>query len=326
MKKVIIMLIVVSLVLLLVSVAWTAEEKYPIKPITGFISLSAGGTMDVIVRGMAPYMEEYLGQPLVLVNEPGANGTIAVAHVAAAKVDGYTFGWCNLPTLAIHYQMRDLPYDPNDFEYVGSPMPYEYAVVVKPDAPWKETWESFIKYAKENPGKVTYGIPGKGSTNHLTMSYLGMKEGIEWNPVPFKGDSESVAGVLGGHVDCAETATIPMLSPIQAGEIKALIIGSRRRLDFAPGVETVEEKGYGFFQFSCIGMILPKGTPEHMRAKLESAIEYAVQQPEVIEKAEKVWGVRLDYANGSEYKELALHYAEFWGGVLKELGMLKAQQ
>jgi len=312
--------------LLVGSLVIGAQEEYPTKPIRGIISLSAGGTMDVIVRGMAPYMEKFLGQSLILTNEPGANGTIAVAHIAASKPDGYIFGWCNLPTLAIHYQMRDLPYTPQDFEYVGSPMPYEYAVVVKPDAPWKETWESFVKYAKEHPGMVTYGVPGLGSTNHLTMAYLGIKEGIRWNPVSFKGDSESVAAVLGGHVDCAETATMPMLSPIQAGEIKALIIGSRKRLDYAPDAETTEEKGYGFFQFSCIGMILPEGTPEYIRSKLESAIEYAVQQPEIKEMAEKVWHVRLDYANGADYRKLALHYAEFWGGVLGELGMLKSQK
>ncbi|MDD3655773.1 MAG: tripartite tricarboxylate transporter substrate binding protein [Atribacterota bacterium] len=300
-------------------------QEYPSKPIQGVISLSAGGTMDVIVRGMAPFMEDYLGQPLVLTNEAGANGTVAVAHVAASKPDGYTFGWCNMPTINIHYQMRDLPYTPDDFEYVGSPMPYEYAVVVRPDEPWKENWESFIQYAKDHPNMVTYGVPGIGSTNHLTMAYIGMKENISWNAVPFKGDSEAVAAVLGGHVDCAETATIPMLSPTLAGQLKALVVGSKRRLDFVPDISTLEEKGYGFFQFSCIGMILPKNTPENIRQKLESAIEFAVNQDEVQEMAKNVWQVRLDFKNGEEYKELLLEYGTFWGGVLKELGMLKDQ-
>lgn len=325
MKKYILIYALVILFILFMGNINIIAQEYPVKPINGIISLSAGGTMDVIVRGMAPYMEDYLGQPLVLTNEPGANGTVAVAHIAAAKPDGYTFGWCNMPTINIHYQMRDLPYTPEDFEYVGSPMPYEYAIVVKADAPWKEDWESFIKYAKDNPGMVTYGVPGLGSTNHLTMAYLGMKENINWNPVPFKGDSEAVAAVLGGHVDCAETATIPMLSPAQAGQIKALVIGSKRRLDFIPDVATLEEKGYGFFQFSCIGMILPKNTPEDIRQKLENAIKYAVDQEEVREMAEKVWQVRLDFKNGQEYEQLLLEYGNFWGGVLGELGMLKGQ-
>jgi tripartite-type tricarboxylate transporter receptor subunit TctC len=324
MKKYIVILLLTILILCIGSMSIIGQE-YPTKPIQGIISLSAGGTMDVIVRGMAPYMEEYLGQPLVLTNEPGANGTVAVAHVAAAKSDGYTFGWCNLPTIAIHYQMRDLPYTPDDFEYVGSPMAYEYGIVVRPDAPWKEDWDSFIQYAKDNPGMVTYGIPGQGSTNHLTMEYIGMKENIQWNPVPFKGDSESVAAVLGGHVTCAETATIPMLSPIQAGRLKALIVGSKERLDFIPDIPTVEEKGYGFFQFSCIGMILPKNTPDDIKQKLEGAIEYAVNREEIQKMAKDVWHVRLDFKNGQEYGELLLEYADFWGSVLGELGMLKEQ-
>jgi len=315
-----------SLLLIIGLTVVGGAKEYPTKPIQGIISLSAGGTMDVVVRGLAPYMEKYLGKPLVLVNEPGANGTIAVAHVAASKPDGYTFGWCNLPTLAIHYQMRELTYTPEDFEYVGSPFPYEYAVVVKPDAPWKQTWEDFVEYARQHPGMVTYGIPGLGSTNHLTMAYLGMLEDVKWTPVPFKGDSESVAAVLGGHIDCAETATIPMLTPIQAGKLKALIVGSAKRLAFTPDTPTVMEKGYGFFQFSCVGMILPKGTPEYIRSKLEKAIEYAVNQPEIKEKAEKVWHIRLDFKNGAEYRKLTLHYAKFWGSVLGKLGMLKTQK
>ena len=111
-------IIVAGLCLLLIIVGLAGigiAKEYPTKPIKGIISLSAGGTTDIVARTLAPYMEKYLGQPVVLINEPGANGTIAVADVARRKPDGYVFGWCNLPTLVIHSQMRNLPYDPKKY-------------------------------------------------------------------------------------------------------------------------------------------------------------------------------------------------------------------
>jgi len=321
MKKFIVVLMIISLMLLIGSLVIEAQD-YPTKPIKGLIPLSAGGTSDIVARTLAPYMEEYLGQPLVLINKPGANGTIAVAEVAQAKPDGYTFGWANLPTLIIHSQLRKLPYDPNEFEYVASPMPFEYMVLVRKDAPWK-TWEDFIQYAKDNPGMLTYGVPGLGSTNHLFPEFVAIKEGIEWTPVPFPGNPEAIAAVLGGHVDFCDTSTTAAVSTVQSGEVRPLIVASNKRINLIPDMPTILEKGYDFYQYSCLGAILPPGTPEAIRAKLEKAIEYACSKTEVKEKAEKNLFVTIDFKNGDEYRKLADQYYEIWGDILKQVGLVE---
>ncbi|MCD6575492.1 tripartite tricarboxylate transporter substrate binding protein [Candidatus Aerophobetes bacterium] len=318
-------IIVAGLCLLLIIVGLAGigiAKEYPTKPIKGIISLSAGGTTDIVARTLAPYMEKYLGQPVVLINEPGANGTIAVADVARRKPDGYVFGWCNLPTLVIHSQMRDLPYDPKKFVYVASPMPYEYIVFVRSDAQWN-TWEEFIDYAKKHPRMITYGVPGLGSTNHLAMEYIAMKEGIEWHAVPFKGNPESIAAVIGGHVDACNTSTTAAVSAYQAGKIKPLIVLSKKRISLVPNTPTLLEKGYDFYQFSCMGAILPPGTPEYARSKLEKAIEYACNVPEVKERAKKTLFVTIDFKNGAEYRELAEKYYKVWGDILRQVGLHK---
>ena len=322
MRKLIVLLLVIFLILTVSSFSLAASNDYPTKPIKGIISLSAGGTTDIVARTLAPYMEEYLGQPLVLINTPGANGTIAVADVAKRKPDGYTFGWCNLPTLVIHSQLRDLPYDAKELEYVASPMPYEYMVLVRSDAPWK-TWEDFIKYAKEHPRMIVYGTPGLGSTNHLALEYVAMQEDIEWNPIPFKGNPESIAALLGGHVDACNTSTTAAVSALQSGEVRPLIVLSNKRLNLCPDVPTIMEKGYDFYQYSCMGAIFPPGTPEHIRTKLEEAIKYACSKQEVKEKAEKSLFVTIDFKPGSEYRELAERYYKVWGDVLRQVGILK---
>jgi tripartite-type tricarboxylate transporter receptor subunit TctC len=99
------------------------------------LPLSSGTASDIAARTLVPYMGEYLGHPLVLINKPGANGAIAVVEVARAKPDGYTFGWANLPILVIHNQLRKLPNDPNEFVYVVSPNYFDYMVLVSKDAP-----------------------------------------------------------------------------------------------------------------------------------------------------------------------------------------------
>jgi len=274
--------------LLVGSLAIGAQEEYPTKPIKGIISLSAGGTTDIVARTLAPFMEEYLGQPLVLINTPGANGTIAVADVAKRKPDGYTFGWCNLPTLVIHSQLRDLPYDAKELEYVASPMPYEYMVLVRNDAPWK-TWEDFIKYAKEHPRMIVYGTPGLGSTNHLSLVYVAMKEGIEWNAIPFKGNPESIAALLGGHIDACNTSTTAAVSALQSGEVRPLIVMSNNRLNLCPDIPTILEKGYDFYQYSCMGAIFPPGTPEYIELNLKKQLNMLVVNKKLKKKPKKAY-------------------------------------
>ncbi|MFH2124989.1 MAG: tripartite tricarboxylate transporter substrate binding protein [Pseudomonadota bacterium] len=309
------------LALALVAVPALAKD-YPTKPITAYIPLSAGGTTDVFVRTIAPYMEKYLGKPLILVNKPGSGGAVAISTLAKAKPDGYTFSWANLPTLVTIPQMRKLTYDPKELVYIASPMHYDYILYVKKDSPYN-TLKELIDFARKNPGAVSYGTPGLGTTNHLGVAWLANHEKVKMTPIPFKGNPKSVAAVLGGHVVACNTSTTASVSAFKGGKLKALAIMSSTRIPLTPDTKTLKEMGYDFAQFSCLGAVFPKGTPEAMRKKIEEAIKFALSQPDVQQKAKDELYVSIDFLDGKKYRELCDQYWGIWGAVLKEVGLKK---
>lgn len=295
---------------------------YPTKPVTAFVPLAAGGTTDVFVRTIAPYMEQHLGQPVTLINKAGSGGAVALSALNKAEPDGYTFSWANLPTVTTIPQMRKLTYNPDDFVYIASPMHYDYLFFVRNDAPW-DSLDAFIAYARENPGRVSYGTPGLGTTNHLAVAWLANKEGLKMVPVPFKGNPKSVAAVLGGHVQACNTSTTAAVSSYKSGKLKPLAIFSAKRIPLAPDTKTLQEMGYDFFQYSCLGAVFPPGTPEAARKKIEEAIRFAVSQPDVIKKAEEELYVSIDFLDGKAYRERRDQYYGIWGDILKEVGLKK---
>jgi tripartite-type tricarboxylate transporter receptor subunit TctC len=297
-------------------------DEYPTKPITAFVPLAAGGTTDVFVRTIAPYMEEHLGEPVTLINKAGSGGAVALSALSKADPDGYTFSWANLPTVTTIPQMRKLTYDPDDFVYIASPMHYDYIFYVRNDAPW-DTLEEFIGYARKNPGRVSYGTPGLGTTNHLAVAWLANEEGLKMVPVPFKGNPKSVAAVLGGHVQACNTSTTASVSAYKGGKLKPLAIFSAKRIPLTPDTPTLRELGYDFFQYSCLGAVFPQGTPEAVRKKVEEAIKFAVSQPDVQKKAKEELYVSIDFLDGDAYRERRDRYYEIWGDILKEVGLKK---
>ena len=134
MKKALVAL-TICLALCLAGISPALAEGYPERAVTAYIPLPAGGTTDVFVRTIAPYMEKYLGKPVILINKPGSGGAVALSALNKAKPDGYTFSWANLPTLTTIPQMRKLTYNSDDFVYIASPMHYDYILYVKKDAP-----------------------------------------------------------------------------------------------------------------------------------------------------------------------------------------------
>ena len=322
MKKKSIAVLASCLVALTMMAGLAFADEYPTKPIKVFIPLPAGGTTDVFVRTIAPYMEKYLGQHMVLINKPGSGGAVALSTLNKAKPDGYTMSWANLPTLTTIPQMRKLTYNPKELVYIASPMHYDYVLYVRADAPWGNLQE-LLEYARKNPGKVTYGTPGLGTTNHLGVAWLANKENVQMRPIPFKGNPKSVAGLLGGHVQAVNTSTTASVSSFKAGKIKPLAILSEKRIPLTPDTKTLKEMGYDFFQFSCLGAVFPKGTPENIRKKMEQAIKYAVEQADVQKKAKDELYVSIDFLDGAKYQKLADQYWTVWGDILKTVGLKK---
>lgn len=292
--------------------------EYPKKPVRLIINFSAGGTTDFASRLMISKAPEVLGQALICVNKPGAGGTLGVSEVARSKKDGYTIGTCNMPAVAIIPQIRKVPYKPfEDLVQIAAVMPYEYGLMVRGDSPWK-TWEDLVDHIKKNPGKVTYGSPGTGTTNHLVTARIGKELGFDWKHVPFQGGVKETAALLGGHVDVINNTTASVASSIKAGKIRVLMVTSEYRFSLCPDVPTMKEQGFGFSQISYMSIVGPAGMPDGARAKIEAAFKAAVEDKGVLKGTGKL-DLHPKYMSGKEYTALLKKLSKEWGALLPEL-------
>ena len=292
--------------------------EYPKKPVKLIINFSAGGTTDVASRLMISKASEVLEQALICMNKPGAGGTLGVSEVARSKKDGYTIGTCNMPAIAIIPQIRKVPYKPfDDLVQIAAVMPYEYGLRVRGDSPLK-TWEDLVDHIKKNPGKVTYGSVGTGTTNHLVTARIGKELGFDWKHVPFQGGVKATAALLGGHVDIINNTTASVASSIKAGKIRVLMVTSEYRFSLCPDVPTMKEKGFGFSQISYMSIIGPAGIPDVARAKIEEAFKAAVADKAVLKGTGKL-DLHPKYMPGKDYAALLQKLSKEWGALLPEL-------
>jgi tripartite-type tricarboxylate transporter receptor subunit TctC len=163
-----------------------AEEKYPSRPINLYIPFPPGGNIDLTARPLAEAASKILGRPIIPVNKPGATGSLAPAAVMSIKPDGYNL-CVSLNSILYFSVMKDVPYDPlKSFIYICRNQCGIFGIVVKADSPW-QTFQDLVQYSKANPGKIKYATAAFGGTPHLAMAEVAIKEGIQWEVIPFPG-------------------------------------------------------------------------------------------------------------------------------------------
>lgn len=318
MKKVLIMLIVVSLVLLLVSIACTAEEKYPIKPIRLIIGYGAGGSADLSARILALVLEKELDQQIICENKPGGSGTVAASLAATQKPDGYYLFTLVTAPAVLTPHMQDLPFNPlEDFSPICRYAIWQYGLAVHPDSPWK-TFDDFIKFAKENPGKISYSLSGAGNPQHLVMERLGLINGIEWKAIPFKSGPEASAACMGGHT----TAIAGTSEQITAGGMRVLVSFDEERNEAFPEAPTLKELGYDIVAPSLCGIAGPAGIPESIVEKLDQTIKKALDDPSFIILMKKI-KFKIAYLDHKEFKKNLESVYKEQGELIKKIGLAK---
>jgi len=312
--------VLLAMVMALAIAGPSLAGDYPSKPIKLIINFSAGGTTDTAARLMSSKATEVLQQALICMNKPGAGGTLGVSEVARAKNNGYTIGTCNMPAVAIIPQIRQVPYKPfKDLVQVCAVMPYEYALMVRGDSPWK-TWEEFVDHVKKNPGKVTYASVGTGTTNHLVTARIGKELGLDWKHVPFQGGVKETAALLGGHVDIINNTTASVASSVKAGKIRVLLVTSEDRLKMVPDVPTMKDKGFKFSQISYMSIVAPAGTPQAALDKLSAAFKAACEDKGVIKACGKL-DLHPKFMPGKQYQAMLEQLSTEWGALLPDLGV-----
>ncbi len=261
--------------------AATAQD-YPVKPINLIVPWPAGGSSDITMRAIAEVVAKRLGQPVVVDNKPGASGTLGPATmVAGAKPDGYTLSQIPISVVRIPIMQKATYETLRDFSYIAQLTGYTFGVTTKADSPFK-AWPDVIKFARENPGKVTYASPGTGTSLHIAMEQIAAKEGIKFTHVPFKGGAETNAAVLGGHtmLQADSTGWKPL---VDAGQIRLLNIWTAERSKSWPDAPTLKELGYPYVFDSPFGVAGPKGMDPAIVKKLADAFRAAMEDPGVIE-------------------------------------------
>jgi len=298
-----------------------ATGDYPTRPIQIIVGWSAGASDDLRARSLAPTLEKALGQPVVVVNKPGAAGTLGLTFVAKSKPDGYTLGSASTSPILFAPHVQKLEYNPLiDFTYIAGTAAQPWGIVVKSDASWK-TLEELIDYVRQNPGKIKYGSWGIGGGAHVYMEFLAKAKGLNWVHVPFKGDQPSLTALLGGHIPVALSSSA-FVPHAKAGKVRPLAIIAETRMAAFPQAPTLKELGFTFdLRVSgVLGFCGPKGLPTETLKKLENAFKRAVESIEYKEAMEKLDN-EADYRDSQTFTKLIHELYPQIGEMIKKLNL-----
>jgi tripartite-type tricarboxylate transporter receptor subunit TctC len=294
-------------------------QQFPTRPVTLIVPWPAGGSTDIGMRALASATEKHLGQSIVIDNKPGAGGTIGPANMAAgAKPDGYTVAQLPITVFRMPF-IQKTTFDPTkDFTYIIHITGYTFGVVVKADAPWK-TFGELIEYARANPGKINYGTPGAGTSLHITMEQIAKLKGIKWTHVPFKGVSESMNALLGGHIDVVSDST-GWAGSVDGGQARLLVTWGAGRTKNWPNVPNLKESGIDMISNSPFGIGGPKGIDPAVVKILHDAFRKGMEEQSYKDSMAKL-DQEAFYLDTAAYQAYAMKQVEEQKQLVEELGL-----
>jgi tripartite-type tricarboxylate transporter receptor subunit TctC len=281
--------LVVLAICAMAALAPASAQDYPQRPIRIIVSFGPGGGADIVARIVGQSMQDRLGQPVVIENRPGAAGTLGNDFVARATPDGYTLGIMTAGQVIAAVVQKSLHYDTlSAFDWVGQVATASLLIVTRPDFPANNIRE-LIAAAKANPGKITFGSPGFGATQHLAGELLKQTAGIEIVHVPFRSSPESISAILGKQVDVGFDTVSAVLGQVQSGQLKALAVTGKDRFPAVPNVPTALESGAlpGYDVTTWYGFFVPHGTPPAIIAKLNKTLNEVIAEEAVRERLGK---------------------------------------
>ena len=247
-------------------------QDYPKQPITLYCGFAAGGTVDLVARSLASGAEKILGQPIVVETKAGGSSMVCAGLVASRKPDGYTLGMVTSDAITRLPGLVKVAYDPiKDFTFIGQYVSGIAALVVHADSPIK-TVDEFIAYAKAHPG-MTYGSSGINSHNAIPIELFARCKGLQFKEIPYAGGAESVTQMLGKHTDfhSGSGSHIPY---VEQGKFRMLFVGMTDKRDpNHPNVPTLKDVGCPDIQPNTHLILAPKGLPDAIASKLESAFK-----------------------------------------------------
>lgn len=256
-----------------------AQDKFPTKPINFIVCTTAGGGQDTTARVLQPLIEKSLGQPVTILNKPGAANYIGYMEIANAAPDGYTFGQANPSLLILKYMMKNTTFDYRMFEPIFYAGHSQGVLLVRTDSRWKNLGE-IVDYAKANPGKLRVGNAGYGSISHMVAIGMEHAAKVKFIHIPYKGSMPNVTALMGGHIDASVSWITDTLDYVKGGKLKALGVTAQERSKFVPEAQTFKELGFNVEMVTFYSWIAPKGVPKERINILANAFKKAVESKE----------------------------------------------
>ena len=301
---------------LLAASAPSRADDYPKGPVRIIVPFPPGGPTDTVGRLIAQKLQEVWGQPVNIDYKPGAGTVIGVDYVAKAAPDGLVFGMVN-SSLAVNPSLRpSMPYrTPQDIAGITQIANLQLALVARPDAPFN-TLAELIAYARKNPGKLTYGTPGAGSTTHLGTELLKRETGIDMLHSPFKGSAPAHNELMGGRIDLVADPFLSVIPFVKAGRMKMIATMGDRKV---PGYDypTVAETLPGFSVNALLGFVAPAATPKAILQKIQADAARVLGAPDTRKRIED-FGMEVVASRPEQFDAFIVAEMQRWARIVKE--------
>jgi tripartite-type tricarboxylate transporter receptor subunit TctC len=277
-------------------------QAFPTRPITLIVPYAAGGSADVVARPLAAEMGKILGENVVVELRPGAGGNIGAEYVArSARADGYTILMASL-SLATNVSLMKLSFDPRkDLAAIGGITTFPNVLLVSSQDPARSL-QDIVSRARTDPGKLTYGSSGPGTSSHLAGELLSVAAGIQLVHVPYKGSGAVYPDLIARRVTMLFDLAGSASGHIKGGQVKPLAMTGKRRANALPDVPTFAESGFPGFEFGAwLGLFAPNETPKGIVGRLEEAMLRGIEIPEMKNRLSQLGG-----------EPIPAKAAEFW--------------
>jgi tripartite-type tricarboxylate transporter receptor subunit TctC len=298
-------------------------EDFPSRTVTIVVPYAPGGSTEILARIIAQNLTPRLGQSVIVENRPGAGTVIGASYVAKAEPDGYTLLMVTPTPMAINVRVhKQLPYDPaTDFVPLVMVAAAPFVLIVNADLPVHSVKE-LIAYAKERPGKLSYGSGGVGAPHHLYAELFKSMTGIQLTHVPYKGSLPALNDVLAGHIELMFCDVPPAAGQIKAGKVRALGVTTKARLAAFPDIPPISEAGVPGFEVSGWFMVVaPAKTPPAVVAKLHGELKTVLDTPALKEQIAKLSLLPLDTPSVDDMKAFVKSEIVRWGKVVEAAGI-----
>lgn len=293
-------------------------QAWPNKPLRLIVNFPAGGSPDVVARAVANPLSQALGQPVVVDNRSGAGGIVGADAAAKAAPDGYTFLLSSGSAMAIvPHVTPKLPFDPaKDLVPVAAGARLELFLVSRSELPFTN-YAEFARYAKANPGKLSYASPGNGTSPHLAGEMLKAQAGLFSVHIPYRGSAAVIQDLLAGNIDYSFDPGLAF-PHIKTGRLRLLAVGSAKRSRLYPETPTLAELGLtGFDTGTTHGFWAPAGTPPAVIERLNREINRALAMPAVVD-AIRALGAEPTPMSPAEFGNVIQSDSRRYGAIVKE--------